>query len=98
MLDDADDPSVGITPYPAVAVRPVRGNGEERDLAWSHLRLEPAERAGLEPRDITVEDHYAAPVGDEGQRLGERMSGTEGPGLLHPVERRRVGLEGRLDP
>ena len=98
VLDDADDPPVGIAPHPAVAVRPVHGNGEERDPARSGLGLEPAERAGIEARHVAVEDHHPAPVGDEGQRLGECMSGTEGPGLLHPADRRRAGLQGGLDP
>ena len=97
VLHDGDDAAFGIASHPAVAVRAVHGDGEEGELARADLGREPAKRGGLQTRHVTVEDEDRASVGDGGKRPCERIPGTEGPGLLDPVERGRVGPESGLD-
>ena len=97
VLHDTDDPATGIAPHPAVAIGPLHRNGKEGDLTRADLGPKPAQRNGLQTRHVAIEDHDAATLGNGGKRLGQRVPGTEGPGLLHPAKRNRVRAERSLE-
>ena len=97
VLHDSDYAAFGIASHPAIAVRAIHGDGEEGELVRAALGHEAAKRGGLKARHIAVEDEDRAPVGDSGKRPRERIPGAEGPGLLDPVERGRIGPESGLN-